>query len=188
MDDRAIIFFSIVMILVFLYRVILSALLLRKKRHMIDEKFYIGLFYCSLVSILVLFTNWLIVGIVLIAILPIVLTLYVSFAPTRMYWIINGYDITESTFVNKLIEYDEQLKKTSYRINKVRISRKTKEKKTKIEFLNVKFEEKEQLLKIFKEILNEKVEKSNKKEWWNIIGCSLMILLLSSFIIFALFT
>ena len=157
MDDRAIIFFSIVMILVFLYRVILSALLLRKKRHMIDEKFYIGLFYCSLVSILVLFTNWLIVGIVLIAILPIVLTLYVSFAPTRMYWIINGYDITESTFVNKLIEYDEQLKKTSYRINKVRISRKTKEKKTKIEFLNVKFEEKEQLLKIFKEILNEKV-------------------------------
>ena len=188
MDDRAIIFFSIVMIMVFIYRIILSVLLLKRKRHIIDEKFYIGLFYCSLVSILVLFTNWFIVGGILIVILPIILTLYVSFAPTRMYWIINGYDITESTFVNKLIEYDEKLKQTSYRINKVKISRKVKETKTKIEFLNVKFEEKEAMLKIFLDILNDKVKKSNKKEVWSLIGSSLMVVLMLSFIFFALFT
>lgn len=188
MDDRAIIFFSIVMIMVFVYRIVLSVLLLKRKRHIIDEKFYIGLFYCSVVSILVLFTNWLIVGGILIIILPVILTLYVSFAPTRMYWIINGYDITESTFVNKLIEHDEKLKETAYRINKVKISRKTKEKKTKVEFSNVKYEEKEKMLKIFLEILNDRVKKSNKKELWSLIGSGFMVLLMLSFIFFALFT
>lgn len=188
MDDKSILFFSILMIVVFLYRIFLSVLILCKKKHMIDEKYYIGLFYCSLVGILILFTNWLIVGFILVGLLPLVLTLYVSFAPTRMYWIINGYDITESTFVNKLIELDQKYQKGSYRINKVRISRKKKEYKTKIEFLNVKYDEKEELLKVIKEVLNEKVAKSNKHEWTTIILSLSMIIILSAFIIFALFT
>ena len=52
----------------------------------------------------------------------------------------------------------------------------------------VKFEEKEAMLKIFLDILNDKVKKSNKKEVWSLIGSSLMVVLMLSFIFFALFT
>lgn len=188
MDDKSILFFCIVMILVFSYRIILSVLLLTKKAYMIDEKFYIGLFYCSLVSILVMFTNWLIVGIVLVCILPIILTLYVSFAPSRMYWIINGYDITSSTFINEFIKYDSKYEDSAYRIEKVKISRKTKEYKTKIEFLTGKYEEKEALLKIVKTILKEKVNKANKNEALGLIAYSLLVFVLLIVVMIVLFT
>lgn len=188
MSDKSILFFCIVMIVVFVYRIVLSALLLKKKTCLMDEKFYIGLFYCSLVSILVLFTEWMVVGYVLIGILPIILTLYVTFAPNRVYWIINGHEITESTFVNKFIEYDEKYADSAYRVSKVRIFRKTKESKTKIEFSSLKFDEKEALLNIVKSTIKEKELDANKREWISIVGCLLMILMLSFFIIIALFT
>ena len=188
MSDKSILFFCIVMIVVFAYRIVLSVLLLKKKMYLMDEKFYIGLFYCSLVSILVLFTEWMIVGYVLIGVLPIILTLYVTFAPSRIYWIINGHEITESTFVNKFIEHDEKYADSAYRVSKVRIFRKTKESKTKLEFSLLKFDEKEVLLNIIKNTIKEKGVEANKREWISIIGCVIMILMLSFFIIIALFT
>lgn len=188
MDDRSVLFFCIVMILVCLYRLLLSVLLLNKKIYMIDEKFYISLFYCSLVSTLVLFTNWIIVGCVLIGILPIILTLYVSLAPSRMYWIINGYDITESTFINEFIKYDENYANGAYRINKVKISRKTRENITKLEFLDLKYDEKEKLLHVVKNILKSKVEKSNKKEIISLIGYCLLFLTFVVVAMIVLFT
>lgn len=188
MDDKSILFFCIVIIAVFIYRIILSILLLSKKKNMIDEKFYIALLYVSLVGILVLFTNWLIVGFILILILPIVLTLYISFSPTRIYWIINGFNISESTFVNKLVQTDDKYKKTSYRVNKVRLTKKKKENKIKLEFLNVKYQEKEELLKIINNTINENTNKSNKKELFSLLGSILLILAFCIIIIIVLFT
>ena len=188
MDDKAVLFFCIVMSLICLYRILLSILLLVKKLYMIDEKFYISLFYCSLVSVLVLFTNWIIVGCVLIAILPIILMLYVSLAPSRMYWIVNGYEITESTFVNELIKYNSSYSNGAYRVNKVKISRKTKENITKLEFLDLKYEEKETILKIIKNILVEKTGKSNKREIASIIGYSTLLIVFGIVALIVLFT
>ena len=188
MTDKSILFFCIVMIVVFLYRIILSVLLLNKKINLIDEKFYIGLFYCSLVSIVVLFTQWFVLGYVLLGLLPVILTLYVTIATSRIYWVINGYDITESTFVNKFIEYDSKYQNPAYRVNKVRIYRKPKENKTKIEFSSLKYEEKEALLNIIKQILKDRNVGANKKEWLSIIGSSFMVLLLFMFVVFVLFT
>lgn len=188
MDDKSILFFSISMILIFFYRIVLSIQLLSKKKHLIDEKYYIAMFYSSLVGVLVLFTDWLIVGIILFLLLPIVLTLYVSFAPTRKYWIINGYEITESTFVNSLIQYDEKFADSKYRISKVKISRKIKEKMTRLDFLNLKYEEKEKLLKLIIDICDKNCKKSNKKEIGSIVFNSFFILVLLLFIVFVLFT
>lgn len=186
MTDRAILFFSIVMILVFFYRIILSILLLNKKKYLVDEKFYISVFYCSLVSILVLFTDWLIVGIILVALLPIILTFYVSLAPSRKYWIINGWELTESAFINDLIELHPEFEKASYRINHFKISRKIKEKKTKLEFLKMDYKEKECLLKDVLEICKKKVVKANKKELTTILIYSLFIFAFLWIIIFTL--
>ena len=163
MDDKSILFFSISMIIIFSYRIVLSVLLLARKKYMIDEKYYIAVLYSSLVGTLVLFTDWLIVGIVLFLLLPVVLTLYVSLAPTRMYWIINGHKITESTFVNELIRFDQRYENSEFRINRVRFSRKIKEDKTRLDFLNLKFEEKEALLKLITNICKSHCNKSNKK-------------------------
>ena len=188
MDDKSIIFFSIVMIIVFFYRIFLSILLLFKKKNMIDEKYYIMVFYCSLVSILVLLTNLLVLGTILIAILPIILILYISLFKSRVYWIINGYQLSESTFVNQLVLLDERYANPSYRISRVKISRKIKEEKTKLEFTNISFEEKEKILKLFNQLINESTFKANKSEWKTIIIYSIMIFVLLCFIIFALFT
>ena len=188
MDDKSILFFSISMMLIFFYRIFLSIQLLLKKKYLIDEKYYIAMFYSSLVGILVLFSDWLVVGIILFLLLPIVLTLYVSFAPTRKYWIINGYEITESTFVNNLIIYDEKFANSTYRINRVKISRKIKEKMTRLDFVNLKYEEKEQLLKLIIDICRKNCKKANKKEVISIIINSLFNFVLSLFIFFVLFT
>ena len=188
MDDKSILFFSISMILIFLYRIVLSVQLLLKKKFLIDEKYYIAVFYSSLIGVMVLFSDWLIAGIILFLLLPIVLTLYVSFAPTRKYWIINGYEITESTFVNGLIQYDEKFANSKYRINKVKISRKVKEKMTRLDFSNIKYEEKERLLKLIIEICDKNCKKSNKKEVGSIVINSFFVFILMLFIVFVLFT
>lgn len=188
MRDESILFYSIVMILVFLYRIFLSILFLIKKKYLLDEKYYIMVFYCSLISIIVLFTNSLIAGFILIAFLPIILILYVSLAPSRIYWIINGWEITESTFINQLIKEEEVYQNSAFRIQHFKMYRKTKEKRTKVEFLKLKYEEKEKLLQFITNICQKNVKKANKHEWLTILLNFLLILMLLSFIIFALFT
>ena len=105
MDDKSILFFCIVMIIMFAYRILLSIRLLSKKRFIIDEKYYVAFFYTSLVGILVLLTDWLVVGVIMFLLVPLITTIYVSLAKTRVYWIVNGYELTESTFVNNLISF-----------------------------------------------------------------------------------
>lgn len=188
MTDRSLLFLLIIVIVLCIYRVIVSILLLTRKKYIIDEKFYIAFLYYSLVGILVFFTDWLIVGIILACILPIILTLYVAFAPSRKYWIINGNNLTESTFMNKLIEYDNKLQDVNYRKDHFRFSRKKDEKRTKIEFINYKYDEKEKLLNIVKQILKANVTKSNKKEIKILISYCILILLCSIFILITLFT
>ncbi len=124
MSDESILFFTIIMSIVFLYRIILSVLFLLKKKYLLDEKFYISIFYYSLVGILVLFTNWIIAGVILCVLLPVILTLYISFAPTRIYWIVNGFNLTEGTFINELIAHDSHFENAAYRTNKIRFIKK----------------------------------------------------------------
>ena len=177
MDDISILFFCIVMIIMFAYRILLSIRLLSKKRFIIDEKYYVAFLYTSLVGILVLFTDWLIVGCILFLLVPLVTTLYVTFAKSRVYWIVNGYELTESTFVNKLISYDEKFNDVAYRLSKI-----------KLEFSNVEYQEKEDLLKLVINLCKEKCKVSNKVEVKSIIINSIFILIMVLFIFFALFT
>ncbi len=188
MNDESILFYCIVMIVVFLFRIFLSILFLTKKKYLLDEKYYIMFFYCSLVCVVVLLTNSLITGYILLALLPIILLLYVTFAPSRVYWIINGWEITESAFINQLIQEDGAYQKASYRMSRFKIYRKTKEKRTKIAFSKLKYDEKEKILNLILRICKENVKKANKHEWVNICLSLLFILMFSSFIIFALFT
>ena len=188
MEDRAILFFSIIMIIICLYRIILSILLLSKKIYIIDEKYYISFFYYSLVGILILFTDWLIVGIILFAMLPVILFLYVAFFKNRKYWIINGYDITESSFINKIVETYPEYADSGERMKQFRIYRKKEEKKTKIEFSNIDYDKKENILKIIKQICKEKTDKANKNEIIFILIYSFMILVFTFFILVTLLT
>ena len=188
MDDKSILFFCIVMIIMFSYRILLSIRLLSKKRFIIDEKYYVAFLYTSLVGSLVLFTNWLVVGVILFLLLPLVTTLYVSFAKTRVYWIVNGYELTESTFVNSLIAYKNEFKDASYRLNKIRFNKRKSESKIKLEFVNVAFEEKEELLKLVTFLCKEKTTSSNKVEVKSIIFNAIFILIMIIFVLFALFT
>lgn len=188
MDDKSIIFFCIVMIIMFAYRILLSIRLLSKKRFIIDEKYYVAFLYTSLVGILVLFTDWLIVGFILFLLVPLVTTLYVTFAKSRIYWIVNGYELTESTFVNKLISYDEKFNDVAYRLSKIKFNKKKSETKIKLEFSNVEYQEKEELLKLVVNLCKEKCKVSNKVEVKSIIINSIFILIMVLFIFFALFT
>lgn len=188
MDDKSILFFCITMSVVFLYRIFLSVLFLSKKKHILDEKYFVMVFYCSIVSAFVLFSNFLIVGYILLALTPIILTLYVSLAPTRKYWIINGYLMSESTIVNKLIALDKNYEKLSYRAERIKITKRKSESKTMLEFIKLSFEEKEKLLKMVKNLCKENTKKSNKVEIKTILINVLMILILQLFVIFALFT
>ena len=171
-------FLIIDLMVIFLYRIILSIFLLCKKKYIIDERFYISFFYLSLVGVLVFFTDWLIVGIILVVILPIILTLYVAIAPTRMYWIINGVELTESTYMNKLIEKDSNLLDKNYLQQHFRFSKKKSEKRIKIEFLNMKYEKKESMLKIIVDTIKEHDVKTNKKELiWLLVNIGLILIL-----------
>ena len=91
-------------------------------------------------------------------------------------------------FINEFIKYDSKYEDSAYRIEKVKISRKTKEYKTKIEFLTGKYEEKEALLKIVKTILKEKVNKANKNEGLGLIAYSLLVFVLLIVVMIVLFT
>ncbi len=187
MNDYSILFFSISMIIVFLYRIIFGIFLLCKKKYIIDEKYYIMVFYCSLVAILVLFTNWWIAGLILYALLPFVLLLYVSFAPTRKYWLVNGYELSEATFLNQLIIDNPKLKDTTYRVNHFQIIKKKSEHKTKIEFKKISFEEKEKILNGLIQVCKERVKKSNKHELITIFLYLILILILIIIIILTIF-
>lgn len=188
MDDKSILFFCIVMIIMFAYRILLSIRLLSKKRFIIDEKYYVAFFYTSLVGILVLLTNWLVVGVIMFLLVPLITTIYVSLAKTRVYWIVNGYELTESTFVNNLIAYDERFKDVSYRLNKIRFNKKKSESKIKLEFVKVDFQEKENLLKVVNDLCKERCKISNKVEVNSIIINSIFILIMLVFIAFTLLT
>ena len=188
MEDKSILFFLILMIFVFLYRILISILFLAKKKYIIDEKYYISFFYCSLVGILVLFTNRLIVGFVLVALLPLVLFLYVAFFKNRKYWIINGYEITESCFVNEIAKHFKQYKDANDRIKHFRIYRKKEEKRTKIEFSNIDFETKEKILKIIKTICKEKTIKANKNELIKLIAYCFFLLIFGFLVLITLLT
>lgn len=188
MTDYSILFFSILMILVFLYRIVLSILFLCKKKYLLDEKYFIALFYLSLVGTLILFTNWLVAGYILVGILPIILTLYVSLSKHRVYWIKNGYQVTESTFINAFIEYNKKYQDTVYRLDRINFSRKVKEKRSKISFSNIDYKEKENLLEITKKICKENTIKGNKRELGYIFGYLFLILLFTFFILIVLFS
>ena len=188
MDDKSILFFCIVMIIMFSYRILLSIRLLSKKRFIIDEKYYVAFLYTSLVGILVLLTDWLVVGVIMFLLVPLITTIYVSLAKTRVYWIVNGYELTESTFVNNLISYDERFKDASYRLNKIRFNKKKSESKIKLEFVKVDFQEKENLLKLVIDLCKERCKKANKVEVNSIIINSIFILIMLVFIAFTLFT
>ena len=188
MDDKSILFFCIVMIIMFSYRILLSIRLLSKKRFIIDEKYYVAFLYTSLVGILVLLTNWLVVGVIMFLLVPLITTIYVSLAKTRVYWIVNGYELTESTFVNNLISYDERFKDASYRLNKIRFNKKKSESKIKLEFVKVDFQEKENLLKVVNDLCKERCKISNKVEVNSIIINSIFILIMLIFIAFTLLT
>lgn len=188
MNDYGILFFCILMICISLYRIIVSILLLCKKKYIIDEKYYISFFYLSLVGIIILFCNKIILGIILVAILPIILTLYVTFSKRRIYWIKNGYLLTESTFINEIVKLNKQYEDSTYRLSKIRFFNKKNEKKIKVEFENVNYEEKEQILNLIQNVCKNNCVKSNKRELTYMLLYILLVLLLTAIIIFVLFT
>lgn len=188
MSDQAILFFTILMSLIFVYRIVLSVLFLSKKKYLLDEKFYITIFYSSLVGILVLFTDWFIAGYILMGILPFVLTLYISLSPKRIYWIVNGFSLTEATFVNEIIKEIPNYENSVYRLDKIHFIKKKSESKIKIEFTHMQYEEKERILKIIKNVLKEKTKKSNKREISTILLYFLLTLFMIFLIILTLFT
>lgn len=178
MTDRSLLFLLIVLMVVCLYRMLQSVLLLSKKINIIDEQFYIVFFYLSTVGAITFFTDLIILGIVLVCLLPIALLIYLSFVPTRKYWIINGYELSESYFINYLIEHDNKLADSEYRTSRLALSKKKDEKKIKIDFKKIKYEEKEDILKLIKQALKSDQVKVNKKEIWILSVLSFVLLIL----------
>ena len=131
-------FICLVISLLFLYRSILSALILCHKKFILDEQNYIYLFYLSFVCFVVAITKNLIVGYVGVALTPIVLIIY--------FLIITNL----ASYGNALIAYDEKYKDGYYLKN--HISLRKVEGKIEVIFEDVSLEEKEQILKIFKKV------------------------------------
>lgn len=143
-------FICLVISLLFLYRSILSALILCHKKFILDEQNYIFLFYLSFVCFVVAISKNLIVGYVGVALTPIVLIIYFLIIRRRIYWIVDGVHTNLASYGNALIAYDEKYKDGYYLKN--HISLRKVEGKIEVVFEDVSLEEKEQILKIFKKV------------------------------------
>ena len=187
MNDSGILFFLILMDILIIYRIILAILFLKQKKYVLDEKYYISFFYLSLVGFLIAFTGKIVLGIILVCLLPIVLTLYVTLSKNRVYWLINGYNLSEATIVNYLISCDDKYQNVAYRVNHIKINKYKNEHTTKISFLNLSYDEKEKLLQNIIELIKSQKVKANKNEITKIIIYCFFLLLDLFFILLTLF-
>lgn len=187
MNDSGILFFLILMDMLIIYRIILAILFLRQKKYILDEKYYISFLYLSLVAFLIAFTSKIVLGIILVCLLPIILTLYVSLSKNRVYWLINGYNLSEATIINHLISYDNKYQNVAYRVNHIKITRYKNEYKTKLAFLNVSYDEKEELLKEIIKLIKSQKLKTNKSEITKLIIYCFFLLLDLFFVLLTLF-
>lgn len=162
--DKELLFFFISIFTLATYRMILSICLLKRKIFLMDEKFYVGLFYISLVDILVILLKNITVGIILVLLLPFVLTIYIAFSKSRVYWIINGYNISPSTFNNSFKEINSKYEDLKYTYQNVRFLLKKDEKKTKIVIECKDFKEKEAIKNKIIVICKENCKETNKIE------------------------
>ena len=185
--DNELLFFFISILTVFLYRIVLSILLLSRKIYLIDEKFYVALLYVSIVDIIVLAARSIITGFILIALTPIVLTLFVAFCPIRVFWIINGVELSQATFYNSLRELDEKYDDLTVLSSKIRFLKKKGEKRTLLVFRNVDYNEQQLLLNKVKSICIDECKKSNKREVLSLIIYLLLVLLALLGIVLVLF-
>ncbi len=169
--DKELLFFFISIFTLVTYRMILSILFLKKKLFLMDEKFYVGLFYISLVDILVIIFKNITIGIILVILLPFALALYVAFSKSRIYWIINGYEISPATFNNSFKEINSKYEDLKYTYQNVRFLLKKDEKKTKVVIDCKEFYEKEAIVGRINYICKNKIEKANKREIVPLIIC-----------------
>ena len=131
----------------------MSLLILCHKKLILDEQQYIYLFYLSLVCFIVAITKNLVVGIVGIALTPIILILYFLIFKKRIYWIVDGVNTNLASYGNALIEFDDKYKDGYYLKN--HISLRKVEGKIEVVFENVELEEKEQILNVFKKVAKQ---------------------------------
>ena len=150
---KVIVFIGIVMAILFLYRSILSLLVLLHKKVILDEQSYIYLCYISFVCLLVAISKNVIIGYVGIGLTPIILILYFLIVKKRIYWLVDGTKTNLSNFGNALIEMDEKYKDGHYFKNHITLRK--VEGKIEVSFENVSLEEKEKIIKRFKQIAKE---------------------------------
>ena len=160
----------------FLYRTIISLLIVINKKFIIDEQQYIYLIYLSTLCLIVAISKNIIVGIVGICLTPIVLIIYFLVIKKRIYWIVNGTHTNLATYGNALIQYDAKYKDSHYM--KEHLSMRKVESKIKITFENINLQEKENIVKLFKLVAKQHAKKWNTKQF---------IYLLINFLVFIVF-
>ena len=86
---KPIVLIEIIFALLFLYRSVLSLLILIHKKQIIDEQSYIYLMYLTFVCLIVALTKNVIVGYVGVCLTPLVLIIYFLIIPVNIKYILS---------------------------------------------------------------------------------------------------
>ena len=156
MQKELIFIFSIFFCL-FVYRSIVSTLIISKKKVIIDEQSYLLFGYLSLTCLVTFFSKNISVGIIMLALTPIVLIVYFLVIKKRIYWIVNGVNTNLASYGNALIDKIDKFKDLNYMKEHV-ILRKV-DGKIQVSIENLTYEEKEHVINVLK-----KTAKSYTKE------------------------
>lgn len=171
-------FICLIIALLFLYRTIISFLIVINKKFLIDEQQYIYLVYISFICLLVAIFKNVIVGIVGIILTPVVLIGYFLVIKKRVYWIVNGVNTNLATYGNALLEFDKRFKDGNYM--KEHINLRKVESKIKISFENVELEQKDAIVKLFKQVAKTHAKKFNVRQFiYLLINIAVFIVFLS---------
>ncbi len=179
---KPIVLIEIIFALLFLYRSVLSFLILIHKKQIIDEQSYIYLMYLTFVCLIVALTKNVIVGYVGVCLTPLVLIIYFLIIKKRVYWIVNGMETNLSSYGNALIEMDEKYKDGYYMKNRV-LMRKV-EGKIEVKFENVSLEEKEKILHLFKSVAKQHAKGFNGRQFiYLLLNLGVFILAVAFFVV-----
>lgn len=162
--QKEIIFVCSILFFLFLYRSIVSLQIVRKKKFIIEEQSYVLFAYLTLTCLLIILTKNIVIGIIFLALTPVVMVTYFLLMKIRIYWIVNGAETSLASYGNALIDKIPIFKNSTYMKEHI-IFRKV-DRKIKVNIENLNYEEKEQILKVLNEVAKEHTKEVNG---WQII-------------------
>lgn len=156
------IFVCSILFCVFLYRTIISIQIVRKKKFIIDEQSYILFAYLTLLALITILTKNISIGVIMLALSPLVLLIYFMIIKVRVFWIVNGVDTNLASYGNALIDKIPAFADTNYMKEHI-IFRKV-EGKIKVNMEKLNFEEKEKVLQVLNETAKQHTKEVSGKQ------------------------